>query len=247
MLKSASLLFLILWMVSCKDPNEKKITAQEIVNKTIEVSGGDLYHRSTISFKFRDKFYISEDKGFVLKRIFNSDSVRYIDIKTNNGFQRYVDDVLVEMSDSLANVYANSVNSVHYFAQLPYRLNDAAVHKKLLENDTINGKNYFVLQVTFDKANGGDDYNDTYLFWINNQTFKPDYLGYDFHTDGGGVRFREAFNERYVNGIRFVDYKNYKPKNATSTLFQTSDLFKKNELELLSTIQLENIKVTLDD
>jgi hypothetical protein len=245
-MKYLRLFFLLLLISSCNETSKKNLTAQEIVDKSIEIAGGKLYERSTISFKFRDKNYISESKGKTLKRIFNSDSLRYIDIKTNDSFQRYVDDVLVEISDSLATVYGNSINSVFYFAQLPYRLNDAAVNKELLNEVKIKGKDYFVIQVTFDPENGGDDFGDTYLYWMNKETFMPDYLAYDFHTDGGGVRFREAYNERYVNGIRFVDYKNYNPENSKVTVIQTANLFENNQLELLSDIQLENVKVTLD-
>ncbi len=245
-MKYLGLFFLLLLISSCNETSKKNLTVQEIVDKSIEVAGGKLYERSTISFKFRDKNYISESKDNTLKRIFNSDSLRYIDIKTNDSFQRYVDDVLVEISDSLAIVYGNSVHSVFYFAQLPYRLNDPAVNKELLSEVKIKGKDYYVIQVTFDQENGGDDFDDTYLYWMNKETFMPDYLAYDFHTDGGGVRFREAYNERYVNGIRFVDYKNYKPEDSKTPVLQTANLFESNQLELLSDIKLENVKVTLD-
>ena len=63
------------------------------------------------------------------------------------------------------------------------------------------------------------------MYWFNKETFKPDYLAYDFHTDGGGVRFRKAYNERYVDGIRFVDYENYKPRDPKETLDNILDAF----------------------
>tara|TARA_R110002012_G_scaffold322096_1_gene555366 strand:- start:56584 stop:57288 length:705 start_codon:yes stop_codon:yes gene_type:complete len=234
-------------MAACKNTAKKEWSAQEIIDKSIEVAGGDLYQHSSIGFDFRDKTYLSEENGAVLKRIFESDSLRYMDIKRSNSFQRYVDNLEIELSDSLAIVYGNSVNSVHYFAQLPYRLNDAAVNKQLLKISTLKGKDYYVVQITFDKKNGGDDFDDTYVYWINTETFKPDYLAYEFHTDGGGVRFREAYNERYVNGIRFVDYKNYKPDDKAITVEQTAEAFENNQLVFLSDIQLENIRVILEN
>jgi len=75
---------------------------------------------------------------------------------------------------------------------------------------------YYKLKVTFDQDGGGDDFDDTYVYFFNKATFKPDYLAYDFHVNGGGMRFREAYNERYVNGIRFVDYNNMKPIDENS-------------------------------
>lgn len=246
-MKFLCLFFILFFIFSCKETPENRLTAKQIIDKAIEVSGDDLYEKSTIEFNFRDKSYVSENSGSILKRIFESESRQYTDVKNKNSFKRYIDNLQIEITDSLATVYSNSVNSVHYFAQLPYHLNDAAVVSKLLDEDQIKGKNYYVVQVTFEKANGGDDYSDTYLYWINKQTFKPDYLAYDFHTDGGGVRFRAAYNERYINGIRFVDYKNYKPKNNKVPLSKVVALFKTDQLEFLSDIQLENIKVTLVD
>tara|TARA_R110000868_G_scaffold74009_6_gene214159 strand:+ start:1099 stop:1839 length:741 start_codon:yes stop_codon:yes gene_type:complete len=242
-MKRIYLVSVMLILFSCKEKTKSDLSADEIINKAIEVSGGNLYKSSKISFSFRNKDYVSENSGTILKRSFKIDSIKYTDVKNNSGFERYINDALVLVSDSLASLYSNSINSVHYFAQLPYRLNDKSVNKELLEEKVINNKTYYVVKVTFDKKGGGDDFEDTYYYWIQKESFKPDYLAYDFHENGGGVRFRKAYNERYVNGIRFVDYKNYKPKNHSATIEQIADLYSNNQLELLSEIKLENIKV----
>lgn len=221
----------------------KDLTADEIVNRSIEVSGGHLYEMSTISFKFRDKEYVSKNKGSILERAFNSDSLNYVDVKTNADFQRFINDTPLTVSDSLAQLYMNSINSVHYFAQLPYHLNDKSVNRELIGTKQIKNKDYYVVKVTFDQKNGGADYEDTYYYWFNKETSKPDYLAYDFHTDGGGVRFRKAYNERYVNGIRFVDYENYQPINNAEPIAKMADLYIKNQLKLLSKIELKEVKV----
>jgi len=57
------------------------------------------------------------------------------------------------------------------------------------------------------------------------------------------MRFRAAYNERTVNGIRFVDYKNYKPNITDVTLYDLDTLYESEELELLSKIELENVRV----
>ncbi|MEL6484145.1 MAG: DUF6503 family protein, partial [Bacteroidota bacterium] len=90
----------------------------------------------------------------------------------------------------------------------------------------------------------GDDFEDTYIYWFNTETYLPDYLAYDFHVNGGGQRFREAYNERYVEGIRFVDYNNFKPKQKDAKVEDLGKAFEKNELELLSKIVLENVQVS---
>lgn len=238
--------FLMFSLVACKESPKTDMTAQEIVDRSIEDSGGKLYQDFNTSFYFRDRRYISEnvDGRKVLKRITFLDTVTITDIRTDTLFQRFMNDSLVDLNDSIANRYSNSVNSVHYFARLPFGLNDGAVNKELMGEETIRGKDYYKIKVTFAKEGGGKDFDDTYVYWFDKQTFKPDYLAYDFHVNGGGQRFREAFNERYVNGIRFVDYKNYKPKDKGSGILEIGQLFEKGELELLSNIELEKIEVT---
>jgi len=237
------LLPLLIWSCAVK---ESEYNAQQIVDKAITVAGGELYNTSDISFTFRDRKYeVSHgSKKRTLKRILITDTSKVVDIKTGNKFQRFINDTLVfDLPDSLATIYGNSVNSVHYFAYLPFGLNDPAVNKKLVGEVTLKGADYYKLKVTFSEEGGGDDFDDTYVYWINKATWKPDYLAYEFHVNGGGMRFREAYNERYVNGIRFVDYKNYKPIQKGSILTIDS-LYNANELELLSKIKLQNIIVT---
>ncbi|MBO0324198.1 deoxyribose-phosphate aldolase [Muricauda sp. CAU 1633] len=239
---------ILLLSFACKEKPKTPLTAQEIVDKSIADSGGVLYENHSTSFEFRDRRYISENDGNtkVLKRIFQMDSVTITDVKTGNEFQRFMNDSLVAVSDSIAGRYANSVNSVHYFARLPYGLNDAAVNKQLLGKETIEGKEHYKIKVTFDQSGGGDDYDDIYVYWFDVEMLKPEYLAYSFHTNGGGQRFRKAYNERYVNGIRFVDYENYKPKNEESEILEIGQLFNTGELELLSKIELTDIKVEAD-
>lgn len=248
-MKNFVVVFLILITVSCKDTVENKLSAQEIIDKSIAVSGGvDLYENSQIAFNFRGRDYISEVEGKrkTLKRMQKNDTVNLLDVLSSSGFERYQNDTLLTLHDTIARKYSNSVNSVHYFSKLPYGLNDIAVNKELLTETEIKGKPYYRVKITFNQESGGDDFDDTYIYFFNKHTFKPDYLAYDFHVNGGGMRFREAYNERYVNGIRFVDYNNMKPIDGGVSVLQVDSLFNTNRLELLSKIELKNVRVTSD-
>ncbi|KAB5491898.1 MULTISPECIES: DUF6503 family protein [Flagellimonas] len=242
------LLLFVLLSIACKETSKEELTAQEIVDKSIAASGGVLYNDHGTSFIFRDKEYVSRNENGkrVFKRISRLDSVTITDVKKDTGFERYMNDSLVAVPDSMAVKYANSINSVHYFVRLPFGLNDAAVNKELLGKESVGGKEYYKIKVTFDQQGGGDDFEDTYLYWFDTESFKPDYLAYDFHVDGGGQRFRKAYNERYVDSIRFVDYENYKPKTKDSDILEIAKLYDKGELELLSKIEIMDIKVRND-
>ncbi|MBS9463076.1 deoxyribose-phosphate aldolase [Flagellimonas sp. 389] len=237
---------LVLLALACKEKPKTSLTVQEIVDKSILDSGGKHYINHNTSFFFRNRQYISESSNGekVLKRISFLDSITITDVKTTSSFKRYVNDTLVSLSDSIANRYSNSVNSVHYFTRLPFGLNDKAVKKELLGEEIIKGKNHYKVKVTFAQNGGGDDFDDVYVYWFNKKTFKPSYLAYDFHVNGGGQRFREAYNERYVNGIRFVDYNNFKSKSKETSILDIAQLFEKGELELLSKIEILELEVT---
>lgn len=244
-----ALVFLgIVILASCKPYNKEVVVAQAVIDKSIEVCGGELYGSTIRSFAFRDRLYISENENDnqILMRITENDTVRIVDVRTNGKFKRLVNDSLVQLQDSMANKYANSVNSVHYFASLPSGLNDPAVQKELLGEASVKGKQYHKIKVTFNQNDGGDDFDDIYVYWFNKDTWKPDYLAYEFHVDGGGMRFREAFNERYVGGIRFVDYKNYKTKDMETSILKIDSLFEAGSLKLLSKIELTNVQVNQD-
>ncbi|NVJ89985.1 MAG: deoxyribose-phosphate aldolase [Flavobacteriaceae bacterium] len=229
-------------LFSCSN-NKDKLTAQQIVDKSIEVSGLDKINKTSLSFKFRDKNYnaVRNNGVFKLNRTF--DSIK--DEITNTGFKRFINDKQIELSDSLSTVYTNSVNSIHYFSVLPYGLNDKAVHKKLLPSVSIKGKDYYKVEITFSKNGGGEDFEDVFIYWINKQTFLVEYLAYSYKTDGGGKRFRDIINEQNIKGIRFVNYNNYKPKSKEIPLINLDKAFEENQLTKVSEIILEDIQVKL--
>lgn len=232
-------------VISACTEKTKELSAQEIVDKSIAVSGGDNYITNDISFRFRKMEYTAKGpkNERTLTRSFEQDSTRIKDVRTQNDFKRYVNDSLVVLSDSLANVYANAVNSVNYFAYLPYGLNDDAVNKRYLGTVTLNGTEYHKVEVTFNQEGGGDDFDDIYVYWFNIKTYKPEFLAYEFQVNGGGQRFRKAINERAVGGIRFVDYENYKSPYLEQSVHDIDQLYESGKLELLSEILLEEIMV----
>lgn len=225
---------------------QKVINPQTLVDKSIAVSGGDKIKNSIIEFDFRNKHYkATRNNGyFKLERTFKDSTDIVRDVLANEGFERFINDEILQVSDSMIPKYSASVNSVHYFSVLPHGLNDVAVNKTYVEKVTVKEKTYHKIKVTFDEAGGGEDFEDVFVYWIDAESYKTKYIAYSYNENHGkGLRFREAYNERYVDGIRFVDYKNYKPKENTLSVTDLDRLFEKNQLELVSKIDLENISV----
>jgi len=231
-----------LFIYSCSNTS---LDPQDIVDRSIEVSGGQMYNQLDLEFDFRDRHYrIVRDHGvFQFERHFKDSTGMVKDVVTNDGFQRFVNDVVVEVVDSMATKYYNSINSVQYFILLPYGLNDEAVNKSYLGKVELKGQDYHKIQITFDQEGGGKDFEDVFVYWIRTDNFKVDYLAYSYLTDGGGMRFREAFNERIVKGLRVLDYNNYMPNSKDSNVHDLDRLFELGELTLLSKIENKNIIV----
>lgn len=245
-MKRLSILFIMIALVSCKE-NEAPLTAQRIVDQAIANSCNGQCDHAMIDFTFRDKCYVStrNDDSFKLERI-TSDSIGVThDILSNDGFKRFRNDTLVNVPDTMVTRYSNSVNSVHYFAQLPFGLNAPAAQKELLGEAVVKGEPYFEIGVTFKEEGGGTDFQDEFVYWIHKENYTVDYLAYSYATDESGIRFREAYNARVIDGIRFVDYNNFKPGSKSVELTNLDALFEQGELQLLSKIETESVGVEL--
>ncbi|CAL2107648.1 conserved hypothetical protein [Tenacibaculum sp. 190524A02b] len=232
---------LLIAFTGCKP----EYTAQQIVDLSINKSGLEKLKTAEISFDFRGKNYKANrnNGSYEYTKVWKQDSIVIKDVLSNLGFKRFINDSLVNLSDKDVKRYANSVNSVHYFSILPLGLNDKAVNKKLLPSVVIKGKTYYKVQVTFNQEGGGDDFDDVFLYWFNTETFKLEYLAYKYHTNGGGVRFRDVKKEHLISGVRLVDYNNYKPKENTINFLDIDKIYEEGNLKKVSEIVLENINI----
>ncbi len=223
-----------------------QLEAQKIVDKAIEVHGGKKYDDLKIEFDFRNRHYKAERKEDVFKyeRIFvDTADQKFHDILTNDTLTRSVNGESVDLPEKQRSAYSNSINSVIYFILLPYFLNDPAVMKDYIGDEKINGLDYQKVKVTFKQENGGKDFEDEFIYWINTKTHAMDYLAYNYLVDGGGARFRKAYNIRNIKELRFADYVNYKPIEKTRDINTFANLFQNQGLKELSKIESENIIV----
>lgn len=220
--------------------------AKSIVDAGIEAHGGSAYQSFLLEFDFRDIHYTAARDGgiFSYTREFTDSTGRIKDVLNNSGFTRYRNDSPLTLTKGRAGAFTRSVNSVIYFALLPFGLNDDAVIKKWIKETTIKGEPYDVVRVTFHQTSGGDDHDDVFLYWFHQEKNTMDYLAYSYKTDGGGLRFREALNPRTKGGMLLQDYINYKPADETVPLDDLEAMFVSGDLQKFSNINLENTSVT---
>ncbi len=243
-MKNLLVILSVVLFINCQS-EDQNVKAQKIVDKAIAVACDGHCETAEIDFDFRDKHYRSKKNNgeYSYSRRFKNATVDIEDAINNNGFQRSVHGTPVKMTDSLIPAISESINSVHYFAQLPYGLNSPAVNKEFLGETIIKDAPYYKIGVTFSEEGGGSDFEDKFVYWIHKTNYTVDYLAYSYLVNGGGIRFREAFNPRTVGGIRFADYNNYKPSGSLTDIKTLDAAFEAGELKLLSKIILENVVV----
>lgn len=240
--KITSLSSLVLLFIACQNKHKQE-SAQSVIKNSIAHYGYDKLEGKTIEFNFRGKDYsIYKEEGFfTYTRSYIENNQKAIDTLNNDGFKRSIDKETVNLEDT--EKQANSLNSVVYFTQLPLGLNDPAVVLEKLPNVYLNNNTYHQLKITFKQEGGGTDYDDEFLYFIDSTNYRLAYFGYKYHTNGGGIRFRESINETMVDGYKFQDYINYKPSSINADFDNIFELYKNDKLIELSRIENKNIKI----
>lgn len=232
-------------LFSCASSLENP-SADHVINQSIKAGGLDQLMGRRVSFDFRNQSYslLRTPHEYIYSRTFEDSLGTIRDILRNSiQFDRYLNGVALPVSKEWSDKYASSVNSVLYFVQLPLTLKDPAVIKTYQKKANIHGKNYHQIEVRFTKENGGEDFEDIFLYWFDTKTFMMDFFAYSYKREGGGVRFREAINRRFVKGVVFQDYINYKPEIKTTPLHEMLPLYLKHQLIEVSRIENENIVI----
>jgi len=240
---------LIIAITSCKTAKENshRKSANDraiyILDQATKAHGGERYEKAHYQFIFRDNIYTFKNDGntYEYTGLKNKNGVTTYEVLNNNGLKQVIDGVDQNLSKSDQEKYSGSINSVIYFATLPYKLKDPAVNKSYKGTTIIKNKTYEVLEVTFDQEGGGKDHDDTFHYWINKETSLIDYLAYNYAVGKGGVRFRAAYNTRNIDGIIFQDYINYKAEIGTP-LIDLPKLYEADKLQKLSVIATEDVE-----
>ena len=221
-------------------------SAAWVVQQAIARHGGPLLDSSTVQFVFRDRQYHAKRQGgqFVYERNYsNEEGQKIADRMTNTTFERKLNGAVQELDEKQRSSYSNSLNSVMYFAFLPYFLQDEAVQLEYHGMTHFGSQPHYELKVTFAEDGGGKDFEDEYVYWFSAENFQLNFLAYNFLVNGGGARFREAYNTREVEGILFQDYINYKPSEDRRDVLNFDSLFTVGALDTLSRIELEAVQV----
>ena len=221
--------------------------ARLAVDRAIEAHGGERFEQVHIEFRFRDHdFRVVRDRGrFEYERTGTDDEGRTVrERMDNDGTRAWVDDVPMELDDDTRASVETAVNSVVYFAFLPFRLDDPAVLLEDLGTTELEGRTQRKVEVGFRQEGGGRDWEDRFVYWFDEETGMLDYLAYRYHTGEGGTRFRKAVNRREAGGLVIQDYENYTADPDITDVAEYDRWFSEGRLRLVSDIRLEDLHVT---
>lgn len=238
-----SLLPLCVLLLSVLAACQPENPAKTLIEQAVAAHGGDAYQNKRISFDFRQYHLVLEqsDGKFRYERTYTDSSGTPVrEVLTNESFARSLSGKPQQLDTAQAGKYSRAVNSVAYFALLPFKLIDPAVQSDVVGESQIDGQLYDKVRVQFGAEGGGKDHGDVFFYWFNRVTHTMDYLAYS----EGGPRFRKAVNPQTVGGIRFQDYINYQGENQDTTSVVTYDRrYEARQLPVLSTIEQKNIRV----
>lgn len=244
------LLSALLIVLGCGRSSSDPPRAQRIVNRAIEQHGGTVLDDAVVEFDFRGiHFRIRRNDGrFSYARTYEDSLGRSVrEVLTNDSLYRAVNGERVKLSEAERRSVETDVNSVTYFALLPYFLQDPAVQPAYAGADTIEDTAYHRIRVTFRKEGGGRDWQDRFMYWFDQDDYSMDYLAYSFGNGPNeeyGTRFRKAYNVRRINGVRFADYRNYTVSPDTlRDLTRYSTIVKNGNLELVSEVNIDSVQV----
>lgn len=219
--------------------------AAAVVERGIEAHGGAIFEDARITFGFRGEEWSVErsDGRFRYEREYRDDEGRWVvEGMSNDSTYRRVDGEPVDLDEEARAQVELDVNSVVYFAFLPFRLDDPPVRARYLGERDIQGERYHTVEVTFQEEGGGPDWEDRFIHWFHAGEGTLDYLAYRYYRDDGGTRFREAVNRRDRSGILVQDHVNHRVEGI-GDIADYPDSLEAGALEHVSDVELERVEV----
>lgn len=253
MTKYATVALFCLVVLSCTPKEEKtsatppKSKVQEVVDNAIAFHGMEGLNNAKFSLTFRemDYTYLNQNGMYEYSRTqTDSTGAIVVDRMDNDSLIRTINGETADITEERRAAYTRSVNSVIYFFRLPFGLNDPAVIKEYMGETDIKGKSYHEVKITFEQEGGGEDFDDVFIYWFDKEDYSMDYMAYLYHTDGGGMRFREAINPRKISGMLIQDYINLKPENEDIDIMTIDELY--NDGKLIELSRIINEKVVIE-
>lgn len=216
---------------------------ERLIERAVEAHRARKLASATVEFSFRDVPYrMTRDAGRFRYERWPAPGRR--EVLTNRGFTLYIHGRPAKLSPVAAAARSRSLNSVVYFASLPYVLLDPAVRARAVGPQGVGGRALDVVEVRFVAEGGGEDHDDVFRYWFDPETGELAYLAYSFTRGQGGVRFRERTGVVVSEGVKLVNWANFGLPDPSVDLASLPELWSRGELPRLSNVELEDVEVS---
>ena len=220
----------------------------EIVRRSIEHHGGEIYRHSEASLELCSKsgcyqMTVRTAGGLYSHEVSGPYRGRTRTVRSDNDSVAAWRDgePLVTLSSGRQGLRDWAMQRI-YFVFLPFRLEDPSVLHEELGTEAWSGRPLRKVKVTF-IAGSSTDAEDEYLYWFDPETARLEQFAYSFQGRPGGLRFRRLSNYRRVGGILFFDQENLGIEGPELTVDQITPDFVGQRMRQVSQIELRGIKV----
>ena len=215
----------------------------EIVDRSIEHHGGDLYRSSETKLQVCSKSGCYDVRARLVDGLFSfevSGRVHETERRvwwSNDDLRLAVDGEPATFEAEMAQDLRDWVMARVYFCFLPFRLNDPDVLKEDLGRVSWNGRELDKVKITFEPGSSTSS-RDQYVYWLDPETGRVEQFAYSFQGNPGGLRFRRAMNHRRVEGILFFDQQNLGVEGQGLTVDEITPDFVAQRMRPISVIPL---------
>lgn len=219
----------------------------DIVARSIEFHGGDLYESSAIGMTIT-----SLSGSFRIEATRNGGEFDHVVINpgredrperrvrlTNDGVSEWRDGEELPLDAENERRARAFVDARVFFPLLPYTLKGGDVHFEDRGLEAWDGRELRRMKVTFTPGSSNDA-DDAYTFWFDPETGRVEQFGYDFDN---GLRFRKATSFQRVGGVLFSDQENYAVDGGKVPVDTLTPEYVASEMRLLSTVVISDVTV----
>lgn len=220
-------------------------SAADLVARSIEHHGGEIYENSEISFRICSKGgcydVVSRQIGGLYSHTVTGPDGRCVRA-SNDDVSMWREGEKVAVSPGDEQRLRNWVSARIYFALLPYRLQDPSVRLEDMGTEAWDGETLRKVRVTFESGSSTSA-DDVFLHWFDPETARLVQFAYSFGGDPGGLRFRELFDYRRVGGVLVFDQRNLGVEGDGLAVDMLTPEFVRNEMPEVSVVRLEGVGV----
>ncbi|PQB04951.1 DUF6503 family protein [Aureitalea marina] len=239
-----NLLFILIssLLIACGQEHKNEISAQQIIERSIESYGGEAFFNSVVSFEVDDLKYnlIRKDHitDFTVSRL--KDSMDLVGRYQNGLLEYYVDGELQELGTYNLRILRGKLDGFTYMNSIPHILIQNAITLTRMADVTIRNKPQLVVEAKWLKIEDQDQ--DILYLYLDPETYRINYTAEQLEVTGGYPQFKRYFNFQEVNGLLFADYYSFARKDSVE-LDKMYQRFELADLRELDQINLKDIEV----